>query len=123
MQVEDLLAEAQAIFPNTRLAQDFLHYEIPRDAPQANPAVATAPEKGDILINRGEEKTVAVAQKIAPAIAINRATRQQMQQKLGIDAATANAILERRRQQKFTCLEELERLYPQVAWDTLNVEF
>ncbi len=125
VQVEDLLAEAQAIFPNTRLARDFLHYEIPRgeDASPDQPAIVTAPETGDIIINRGEEKTVAVAQKTAPAIAINRATRQQMQQKLGIDAVTANAILERRRQQKFTCLEELERLYPQVAWATFNVQF
>ncbi|HIK26099.1 MAG TPA: ribonuclease Z [Thermosynechococcus sp. M46_R2017_013] len=125
LQVEDLLAEAQAIFPNTRLARDFLHYEIRRgeEPPQDNPTIVAAPAKGDELINRGEEKTVAIAQETSPAIAINRATRQQMQQKLGIDAVTANAILERRRQQKFTCLEELERLYPQVAWDTLNVHF
>jgi len=30
IQIRDLLAEAQAIFPNTRLAKDFLTYEIPR---------------------------------------------------------------------------------------------
>ncbi|WNC61269.1 ribonuclease Z [Thermosynechococcus sp. QS41] len=124
VQVEDLLAEAQAIFPNTRLARDFLRYEIPRNGVMSkevscsNPEVLATPS-----VDKGEPTADQVAQKNTPAIAINRATRQQMQQKLGIDAATANAILERRRQQKFTCLEELERLYPQVAWDTLNVEF
>lgn len=30
LQIHDLLAEAQAIFPNTRLAKDFLTYAIPR---------------------------------------------------------------------------------------------
>lgn len=30
IRLEDLLAEAQAIFPNTRLAYDFLTYEVPR---------------------------------------------------------------------------------------------
>ncbi|WP_366142501.1 ribonuclease Z [uncultured Thermosynechococcus sp.] len=125
VQVEDLLAEAQAIFPNTRLAWDFLHYEIPREGSEAAPPENPAPPatREDKLPSQPVEKGVAVAKKTLSAIAINRATRQQMQQKLGIDAVTANAILERRRQQKFTCLAELERLYPQVAWDTLNVHF
>lgn len=30
IQLEDLLAEARAIFPNTKLAHDFLTYEVPR---------------------------------------------------------------------------------------------
>lgn len=30
VQLDDLLAEARAIFPNTRLARDFLTYEVPR---------------------------------------------------------------------------------------------
>lgn len=30
IQLDDLLAEAQAIFPNTRLARDFMTYEVPR---------------------------------------------------------------------------------------------
>jgi ribonuclease Z len=35
--LEDLLAEAQAIFPNTLLARDRLTYEIPRRSPSPLP--------------------------------------------------------------------------------------
>jgi ribonuclease Z len=37
--LDNLLAEAQAIFPNTRLARDFLTVEIPRWREQAKEAV------------------------------------------------------------------------------------
>lgn len=36
LRVEDLLAEAQAIFPNSRLARDFLAYELPRHRLQSS---------------------------------------------------------------------------------------
>jgi ribonuclease Z len=46
LQLENLLAEAQAIFPNTRLARDFLTVEIPRrtaDAVKAMPSPQVYP--------------------------------------------------------------------------------
>ncbi|XFA73382.1 ribonuclease Z [Thermosynechococcaceae cyanobacterium Okahandja] len=118
LQVEDLLAEAQAIFANTRLARDFLHYEIPRPGePTPNPE----PVSNTTAVAAKPRKPAAVP---SATIAINRATRAQMQQKIGgMDAATATAILERRRQQKFTSLEELQRLYPHVQWQTVNLTF
>jgi ribonuclease Z len=39
LQVDDLLQEARAIFPNTELAFDFLTYEIPRHLEAASPAI------------------------------------------------------------------------------------
>ncbi len=40
--LEDLLAEAQAIFPNTLLARDFLSYEIPRHRADKQEVVSVA---------------------------------------------------------------------------------
>lgn len=49
--LDDLLAEAQAIFPQTMLAKDFLSYDVPRrlaadaDEPTEVPAVAKSPSQ------------------------------------------------------------------------------
>lgn len=42
LQLQDLLAEAQAIFANTRLAKDFLCYEIPRQRVKPSQAAVLA---------------------------------------------------------------------------------
>ena len=42
IQLQDLLAEARAIFPNSEIAHDFLSYTVPRhsqEAPEMSPAV------------------------------------------------------------------------------------
>ena len=44
LQLQDLLSEARAIFPQTELAHDFLTYEIPRHA-ELSPAADTASTK------------------------------------------------------------------------------
>lgn len=113
LQVENLLAEAQAIFPNSRLARDFLHYCIPRHG-----------EDAPITDSQNSAQTAQVAAAPLATVAINRATRAQMQRQIGgMDEATALAILERRRRQKFTSLDELQGLYPHVQWQTVKITF
>jgi ribonuclease Z len=113
LQVENLLAEAQAIFPNSRLARDFLHYYIPRHG-----------EDAPITDSQNSAQTAQVAAAPLATVAINRATRAQMQRQIGgMDEATALAILERRRRQKFTSLDELQGLYPHVQWHTVKITF
>jgi len=51
--LEDLLAEARAIFPNTDMAHDFFTYEVPRRDSETPPQSPPVPDKPQKSIRRG----------------------------------------------------------------------